>query len=63
MPYTGGFIPVPVEFINNFIMGMTDFSTNRTRVIIDFQWDFKVIDGVHGAFMIQSVGVSTSGVA
>lgn len=37
-------------------MGLLDFSTNKTQVILDFQWDFQTINGVHGAFMPQSVG-------
>ncbi len=51
LPYTGGFIPVPEEFIDNFIMGLLDFSTNMTQVILDFQWDFQTINGTHGVFM------------
>ena len=48
LPYTGGFVPVPVEFIDNFIMGMLCFSTNRSQIIIDFQWNFQYVNGVHG---------------
>lgn len=49
LPYTGGFIPVPVEFIDNFIMGFLDFSTNNSQTVIDFQWNFKTVNQVHGA--------------
>lgn len=55
-PYTGGFVPVPVEFIDNFIMGFLDFSANKTQTILVFQWNFQNISGVHGAQMPQSVG-------
>lgn len=56
LPYTGGFIPFPAEFADNFILGFLDFSSNKTGVILDFQWDFQTINGVHGAFMPLSVG-------
>lgn len=55
--YTGGFEPVPIAFVDNFIMGLTDFSSNKTQVILDFQWDFATINGVHGAYMPKSIGV------
>lgn len=51
LPYTGGFIPVPVEFIDNFIMGLLDFSTNQTQTVLVFSWIFNYVDGVHGVFM------------
>lgn len=41
-------------------MGLLSFSTNRTQVIIDFQWDFQIIDGEHGAFMPLSIGVASN---
>jgi hypothetical protein len=34
--YRGGFIPIPFQFIDNFIMGFTDFSTIRTKCAINF---------------------------
>ena len=32
-------------------MGLLDFSTNKTQVILDFQWDFQIINGTHGVYM------------
>lgn len=60
LPYTGGFVPVPIEFVDNFIMGLLSFSTNKTQVIIDFQWDFRIVNGDHGAFMPLSIGVASN---
>lgn len=56
MSNLGGFIPIPVEFVDNFIMGFTDFSSDRTSSIMDFQWDFASSSGVHGVKMPKSVG-------
>lgn len=60
LPFTGGFIPIPVEFVDNFIMGMTEFTSNKTQVILDFQWDYRTINGVYGVYMPLSIGVSAS---
>lgn len=61
LPYTGGFVPVPVEFTDNFIMGLLYFSSNKTVVILDFQWNFTTVVGTHGVFMPQSVGQTNKG--
>lgn len=37
-------------------MGLTDFSSDRTSSILDFQWDFATKNGAHGVFMPVSVG-------
>ena len=54
----GGFIPVPAQFVDNFIMGFTDFSSYRTLVAIHFSWDFATVNGVHGVSMPRSIGRS-----
>lgn len=42
--------------MDNFILGFLEFTSNKTCVILDFQWDYQTINGTHGANMIQSVG-------
>ena len=37
-------------------MGFLDFSSNKTQTILDFQWGFSNISGVHGVYMPPSVG-------
>ena len=44
----GGFIPVPAEFTDNFIMGFLEFTSDRTRMAITFTWDFTTVNGTHG---------------
>ena len=60
-PNTGGFKPIPFQFIDNFIMGFTDFSTIRTKSAIHFEWDFQTQSGVQGVLMPVSVGLSPTG--
>ena len=45
---TGGFIEVPKEFIDNFILGFLDYSTAKTSSALYFNWEFVEISGVHG---------------
>ena len=45
---TGGFIEVPVEFVDNFILGFVDFTTEKTKAAIYFNWEFVNISGAHG---------------
>ena len=42
----GGFEPVPFQFQDNFIMGLTDLSAPRTSSSIDFDWNFNTQGGV-----------------
>jgi hypothetical protein len=35
---------------------MLCFTTNKTQSILDFQWDFSIVNGNHGVFMPLSVG-------
>lgn len=46
---------MPQAFVDNFIMGLLDFSTNKTQTIIDFQWDFAIVNGMHGVLMPLSI--------
>ena len=39
-PEEGGFLNVPQEFIDNFIIGLLDFSTNQTQAALYFNWEF-----------------------
>ena len=41
-------MPLPQEFVDNFIMGLVDFSTLRGRSVLNFNWDFTTEDGVFG---------------
>lgn len=52
---------MPAEFIDNFIMGFTDFSSYRTLVAIHFSWDFTTVNGTHGVLMPKSIGRSPVG--
>ena len=54
----GGFIPVPAEFTDNFIMGFLEFTSDRTRMAITFTWDFATVNGTHGVQMPVTVGRS-----
>ena len=36
-------------------MGMTYFSTPRSKAIIDFQWEYATVSGVFGIFMPVSI--------
>ena len=36
----GGFVPIPEEFIDNFILSLRDFSTNWTQAVLMINWDF-----------------------
>ena len=39
---------------------MTTFSSNKTQVLLDFQWDFTTYNGVYGVLMPKSIGVGVS---
>jgi hypothetical protein len=39
-------------------MGMLSFTANKTRSIVDFQWNFSIVNGTHGVFMPLSVAVT-----
>ena len=62
-PSTGGFIEIPFEFVDNFILGLSDFKTVDGRCIIKYFWDFvnSTINGniTHGVQLVPSV-VGTS---
>lgn len=57
----GGFIPIPFQFQDNFIMGFTDFSSIRTKCAVHFEWYFTTVSGVEGVQMPVSVGRSPAG--
>lgn len=56
IPRTGGFITIPVEFVENFIMGFFTFTSSKTSAIMDFQWYFSTLNGEHVALMPESIG-------
>ena len=58
IPQHGDFIPIPVEFVDNFIMGLLDFSTLRGESVLQYNWDFKTIDGEFGALVEESIPLS-----
>lgn len=46
----GGWIPVPFEFMDNFIVGFTDFTSEKNLNCIAFTFNFKYNGaGVYGA--------------
>ena len=40
VPQQGQFIEIPEEFVDNFIIGITDFSTALGHTVFDFNWEF-----------------------
>lgn len=48
-PIEGGFYEIPEEFVDNFIMGFIDFSTERGKSVLHYNWEFVTVDGVFGA--------------
>ena len=54
----GGFIALPIEFVDNFIMGLTSFEAVKGNCGHEYQWEFvnKTVDGVEtfGANMLRS---------
>lgn len=49
--YSGGFIPIPIEFADSFVLGFTNFSSPRTNNIIYFTWNTSTVSGSFGLFM------------
>ena len=47
-PSEGGFVSLPEEFVDNFIMGLTDFSTYRGKAVMNYNWEFETVNGVFG---------------
>lgn len=47
------FMELPVEFVDNFIMGFKIFTTqdDSTFNIIHFEWNFETVDGVFGVLV------------
>jgi hypothetical protein len=39
---------IPIEFIDNFIMGMQDFKTVDVKCTIQYVWNYKYVNGKHG---------------
>jgi hypothetical protein len=56
----GGFIEVPNAFVDNFILGLTDFSTEDGKCIISYQWSFTTVNGKYGVQLAASTAVGTS---
>jgi hypothetical protein len=44
----GGFIEVPKEFVDYFILGMTDFAAVDGACIISYNWTFVTVGGKFG---------------
>ena len=53
-PDSNHFIEVPAEFVDNFILSLYDFSTERTAASINFGWDFATQSGNHGVLIPKS---------
>ena len=49
------FIPLEEAFVDNFILGLIDFSTLRGHSVLHYNWDFKIEDGVFGIHVNQSI--------
>ena len=52
---SGDFIEIPSEFVSNFIMGLLDFSTQRSQAVLDFNWEFATVGGNFGVQVAASV--------
>ena len=52
---TGDFIEVPYEFVDNFIMGLLDFSAAQHASVLDFNWEFFNNSGTYGVQVAASV--------
>lgn len=46
--YTGYFLPLPMQFVPNFIIGFTNFTTNRTRSALLFNWQHINNNSIYG---------------
>ena len=55
VPGTGQFIEVPQEFVDNFIMGLLDFSAAQHASVLDFNWEFFDNAGTYGVQVAASV--------
>lgn len=55
VPVEGMFIPIPEEFVDNFILGLTDFSTVRGKSALHYNWYFQTVDGVFGVQVNESI--------
>ena len=45
---SGGFLEIPQEFVDNFILGLTDFSTDSMSTVLVFNWNFVTIASAFG---------------
>ncbi len=46
--YTGGFFQIPQEFVSNFIISLTNFTSVKCKTIIFYSWSFTTVNGVFG---------------
>jgi hypothetical protein len=54
----GGFKELPEEFVDNFIMGLTDFETVDGKCGFEYQWIYAVENGEFGVDILYSEQVS-----
>ena len=59
IPNEGAFIELPQEFVDNFIMGLLDFSCVRGNCVLDYNWDFGTKDGVFGVQVAEAIPYHT----
>ena len=59
-PVEGGFYEIPPEFVDNFIMGLLDFSTPRGQSVLHYNWEFETVDGQFGARVNYSIPIRAS---
>lgn len=55
LDFNGGFVPIPQEFVDNFMIGFTNFTSERCRSIIFYTWSFATVNGTFGLSMPVSV--------
>lgn len=56
----GGFVEVPSAFVDNFILGMTDFDAVDGACIISYNWTFTTVSGKFGVQLATSTPGATS---
>ena len=54
-PTEGGFYKFPIQFTDNFIMGLVDFSGIRGQIVLHYNWEFGTVDGEYGAIIEKSL--------
>lgn len=55
----GDFLPLPVEFVDNFIMGVTAFEVLDARSGFEYQWEFTT-NATFGVNLLPSITLANA---